>query len=135
MMLEGAALARCAAQTCCAGATLWLLTADLFTECAASCMQGGKGRGGGGGDEGEGAFDWRAFVQSLIRSTGKTARSVGQATGALLLLLAIFYGASLVKPAAAAGLAAVRWLLRLDGRGSRRVRSNGRLLGSIVFFV
>jgi hypothetical protein len=89
-------------------------------------MQGGKGRkrgGGGGGDGGEGAFDWRAWVQDFVRGTGKGLRSVGQAGGALLLLLAIFYGASLVKPAAAAGMAAVRWLLRLDGRGSRRVRA------------
>lgn len=40
---------------------------------------------------------------------------------ALLLLLSIFYAATFVRPLSAAALNAVRYILRLDGRGARRV--------------
>lgn len=85
--------------------------------------KGGKGGGGGGGDGEEGGFDFRGWLRSFAGGLGGGARSLAQAAGALALLLTIFYAASWVKPAAGAALGALQWLLRLDGRGSRRVRN------------
>ena len=42
---------------------------------------------------------------------------------AVLLLLSIFLASAFVQPAFRAAVRGVRWLLRLDGAGSRRVRS------------
>ena len=85
-------------------------------------MQGGKGgRGGGDGDGGSG-FNWREWTAKFLRDLGGGAKSVAQTIAALLLMLSVFYAASFVRPLSAAALNAVRYILRLDGRGARRVR-------------
>ncbi len=84
-------------------------------------MQGGKGgRGGGDGDGGDG-FNWREWSAKFLRDLGGGAKSVAQTIAALLLMLSVFYAASFVRPLSAAALNAVRYILRLDGRGARRV--------------
>ena len=89
-------------------------------------MQGGGGRGGGGGGSGGGGesepFDFRRWLAAFTQGLGKTARSLGKTLAAILLLASIFYGSNFIKPLAQAAKRGVRWLLRLDGAGSRRVR-------------
>ena len=89
-------------------------------------MQGGGRRGGGGGGGGDGGesepFDFRRWLAAFTQGLGKTARSLGKTLAAILLLASIFYGSHFIKPLAQAAKRGVRWLLRLDGAGSRRVR-------------
>ena len=87
-------------------------------------MQGGGRRGGsgGGGDGGESEpFDFRRWLAAFTQGLGKKARSLGKTLAAILLLASIFYGSHFIKPLAQAAKRGVRWLLRLDGAGSRRV--------------
>ncbi|BDA41661.1 hypothetical protein COCOBI_02-4420 [Coccomyxa sp. Obi] len=85
--------------------------------------KGGKGgRGGGDGDGGDG-FNWREWSAKFLRDLGGGAKSVAQTIAALLLMLSVFYAASFVRPLSAAALNAVRYILRLDGRGARRGRA------------
>lgn len=86
-------------------------------------LQGGKGgRGGGGDGEDGGGFNLREWSAKFLRDLGGGAKSLLQTVAALLLLLSVFYAASFVRPLSAAALNAVRYILRLDGRGARRVR-------------
>lgn len=50
-------------------------------------------------------------------------RSLVKTMAAVLLLLGIFLASAFVQPAFRAAVRGVRWLLRLDGAGSRRVKS------------
>ena len=86
-------------------------------------MQGGGRRGGGGGDGAESEpFNFRQWLAAFAQGLGKTARSLGKTLAAVLLLASIFYGSHFIQPLTQAAKKGVRWLLRLDGAGSRRVR-------------
>ncbi|KAK9908672.1 hypothetical protein WJX75_001240 [Coccomyxa subellipsoidea] len=86
--------------------------------------KGGKGGKGGGDGEGSGGFNWREWSAKFLRDLGGGAKSAAQTVAALLLLLSIFYAATFVRPLSAAALNAVRYILRLDGRGARRGRAS-----------
>ena len=50
-------------------------------------------------------------------------RSLAKTMAAVLLLLSIFLASAFVQPAFQAAVRGLRWVLRLEGAGSRRVRS------------
>lgn len=82
---------------------------------------GRRGGGGGGGDSEGGSFDFRQWLANLAQGLGKTGRSLGKTVAAILLLLSIFYASNFIKPLMRATINGLRWVLRLDGAGSRRV--------------
>ncbi|CAL5219204.1 g995 [Coccomyxa viridis] len=83
---------------------------------------GRRGGGGGGGDSEGGSFDFRQWLANLFQGLGKTGRSLGKTVAAILLLLSIFYASNFIKPLMRATINGLRWVLRLDGAGSRRTR-------------
>lgn len=90
------------------------------------CSKGGGGKGGGrggsGGNEGESeSFNFRQWLAKFGQGLGKTGRSLGKTAAAILLLLSIFYASHFIQPLSRATVNGLRWVLRLDGAGSRRV--------------
>ena len=83
--------------------------------------RGGGGGGGAGGDSEGGSFDFRQWLAKLTQGLGKTGSSLGKTALAILLLLSIFYASNFIQPLMRATINALRWVLRLDGAGSRRV--------------
>ena len=81
----------------------------------------GGGGGGGGGESEDGSFDFRQWLATLAQGLGKTGRSLGKTVAAILLLLSIFYASNFIQPLMRATINGLRWVLRLDGTGSRRV--------------
>ena len=91
--------------------------------CRVAAEEAAAGGGGGSRDGGESEpFDFRRWLAAFTQGLGKTARSLGKTMAAILLLASIFYGSHFIKPLSQATVKGVRWLLRLDGAGSRRVR-------------
>ena len=60
-------------------------------------------------------------MANMVQGLGKTGRSLGKTVAAILLLLSIFYASSFIKPLMRVTIQGLRWVLRLDGAGSRRV--------------
>lgn len=101
-----------------------MVTGSLaFTDTCLNVFKGGgrRGGGGGGGDSEGGSFDFRQWLANLFQGLGKTGRSLGKTVAAILLLLSIFYASNFIKPLMRATINGLRWVLRLDGAGSRRV--------------
>lgn len=88
-------------------------------------LEGGgrRGGGGGGGKSEDGSFDLRQWLANLAQGLSKTGSSLGKTVAAVLLLLSIFYASNFIRPLTRATINGLRWVLRLDGAGSRRVGS------------
>ena len=101
-----------------------LVSMTAFAFAKGGGRRGGGGGGGAGGDAEGGSFDFRQWMAKLAQSLGKTGRSLGKTALAVLLLLSIFYASNFIQPLMRATITALRWVLRLDGAGSRRVSAH-----------
>jgi hypothetical protein len=119
---------------------LWVLLGPLFTLRLAQITQraqvprgrgrgwggggggGGSGGGGGGGGSGGGSGGLRGWAEGFGRGLGAGARAVLQTVAAVALFSAVLLGVPLLRPLPGLLSRGVRWVLRLDGRGSRRGR-------------
>ena len=90
---------------------------------------GGGGSGGGGGGSGGSSGDGsdssspldlaKAFFQRLLASLGAKARGALKVLLAVLAFGSLFVAIPVAKPAAAAGVRVVNWVMRLDSANPR----------------